>query len=324
MLSSTMIRAILMQTMDDSFLERIRVAGKEDVTWTARKGELSQLKAKREALPKHGELEDRLLYYKNRLFIPSKEELLTEIAKGCHNSKVAGPFEQEKTVELVTRNLHSEKLCEWINDYVGSWEECQHNKSPPHAKYGLLQPLEIPYAAWTSMSVNFIMQLSESQGQTQIMVVVDGFTIMAHFIGLARNATAKDFADTLLKDVSKLHGLPSKIVSDIDAQSSGKFWESLCKALGITWQMSTAYHPQTDGEIERTNQVLEGYLRNFVNYGQNDWYQLLPLAEYAYNNSKASTHKLTPLSPTTGSIHRRNGLRKERLKTQRPQCIRTG
>jgi len=280
--------------MDDSFLNRIRVAGKEDDTWTARKWELSQLKEKQEALPKHWELEDGLLYYKNRLFIPSNEELLTEFAKGCHDSKVAGHFGQEKTIELVTRNFHWEKLSEWINDYIQSCHECQHNKSPRYAKYGLLQPLEVPYAAWTSISVDFITQLPESQGQTQIMVVVDHFTKMAYFIALATNATAKDVVDTFLKEVCKLYGLPSEIVSDIDANFLGEFWESLCKALGIKRQMSTAYHPQTDGQTERTNPVLEGYLRNFVNYDQNDWYQLLPLAEYAYNNSKASAHKLTP------------------------------
>jgi len=104
--------------MDDSFLNRIRTAGKEDDTWTRRKRELSQLKEKRQTLPKHWELEDGLLYYKNRLFIPSNEEILTEIAKGCQDSKVAGHFGQEKTIELVTRNFHWEKLCEWINDYV--------------------------------------------------------------------------------------------------------------------------------------------------------------------------------------------------------------
>jgi len=106
MLSSVMITAIQMQTIDDSFLDRIRVAGKVDATWTARKGELSQLHEIQEALPKHWELEDGLLYYKNELFISSKEELFTEIAKGCHDSKVAGHVGQENTLELVTRNCH--------------------------------------------------------------------------------------------------------------------------------------------------------------------------------------------------------------------------
>jgi len=246
MLSSAMIAAIQMQTMDDLFLDRIRTAGKEDDTWTRRKRELSQLKEKRQTLPKHWELEDGLLYYKNRLFIRSNEEILTEIAKGCYDSKVAGHFGQEKTIELVTRNFHWEKLSEWINDYVRLCDDCQHNKSPRHTKYGLLQPLEVPYAAWTSVSVDFIMQLPESQVQTQIMVVVDLYTKMAHFIGLETNATAKDVADTFLQEFWKLHGLPSEVVSDMDAKFSGEFWESWCKASGIKRGMATAYHPQTD------------------------------------------------------------------------------
>jgi len=151
MLSSAMIAAIQMQTMDDSFLDRIRAAGKEDKTWTARKGELTQLKERRETLPKHWELEDRLLYYKGGLFITPKEELLTEIAKGCHDFRVAGHLGQDKTFELGTRNCHWEKLREWINDYVRSCDKCQHNVSPRHAKYGLLQPLEVPFGAWTTI-----------------------------------------------------------------------------------------------------------------------------------------------------------------------------
>ena len=189
----------------------------------------------------------------------------TEIAKGCHDSKVARHFGQEKAIELVTRKFHWERFTQWINDYVRSCDKCQHNKASRHAKYGLLKPLEVPYAAWTSISVDFITQLPESQGHTQIMVVVDRFTKMAHFISVATNATAKDVADTFLKEVWKLHGLPSEIVSHIDAKVSSEFWESLCKALGIKRGMSTAYHPQRDGQTKRTNQVLEGDLRNFVN-----------------------------------------------------------
>ena len=117
------------------------------------------------------------------------------------------------------------------------------------------------------------------------MVVVDRFTKRAHFIGLSENATAKDVADTFLPEVWKLHGLPTEIITDMDAKFSGGFWLSLCKSLDITRKMSTAYHRQTDGQTERTNQTLEENLRNFVNYDQNDWYQLLPMAEHAYSNS---------------------------------------
>ena len=206
---------------------------------------------------------------------------------------MTGHFGQETTIELVMRNFNWGKLTEWINDYIRSHNECQHNKSSGQAKDGLLQPLEVPYAAWTSIAVDFIAQLPESQGQSHIMVVVDGFTKMVHFIGFTTNGTAKDVADSLLKEVWKLDGLLSEIVSDMNPKCSGEAWASWFKALGIKRRMSTAYHPQMEGETERSNQVLDGYLRTFVNPDQNDWYQLPLLAEYAYNNSKASGYKLT-------------------------------
>jgi hypothetical protein len=143
------------------------------------------------------------------------------------------------------------------------------------------------------------------------MVVVDRFTKMAHFISLKENATAKDVAVKFLKKVWKHHGLPAEIISDMDAKFAGEFWESLCKLLGITRKMSTAYHPQTDGQTERTNQVLEGYLRSFVNYDQDDWKQLLPLAEYAYNNSKTNAHGMSPFYANYG-FHPQTEWMKER------------
>ena len=129
------------------------------------------------------------------------------------------------------------------------------------------------------------------------MVVVDWFTKTAHFIALEQNATAMDVADGFLREVWTLHGLPTEIISDMDAKFSGKFWESLCKSLNIKRRMSTAYHPQTDGQTELTNQILEGYPCNFVNYHQNDWYQLWRLAEHAYNNSITNAHGMSPFYP---------------------------
>ena len=143
------------------------------------------------------------------------------------------------------------------------------------------------------------------------MVVVGCFTKMAHFIALEQNATAKDVADVLLSEVWKIHELPTEIIFDIDAKFSGEFWESLCKSLNIKRGMSTAYHPQTDGQPERTNQVLEGYLRNFVNYDQNDWYQLLLLAEHAYNNSVTNAHGMSPFYANYG-FHAQTEWMKER------------
>jgi len=285
MLSSVHVNSALTRTMNDSFLDKISVAGKEDEKWQDRGRELVRLRERGKKMPDEWIEKDGLVYYKNRLYIPEDEALQTEIAQGCHDSLVAGHFGQEKTMEIVTRDFYWEKPPDWIRDYVRSCEECQHRKSRRHAKYGLLQPLEVPYATWSCISTDFITQLPESQGKNQIRVVVDRFTKMAYFIGLHENATANDVVDTPLREVWKLHGIPTEIIFDMNAKFSGEFWESLCKMLGVKRRMSTAYHPRTDGQTERTNQVLEGYLRIFVNYDQNDWYQLLPLAEHAYNNS---------------------------------------
>jgi len=260
MLSSAQVNAALTRTMNDAFLDKIKMAGKEDERWQDRGRELVRIRESEEKMPDEWIEKDGLLYYKNRLYIPDNEALQTEIAQGCHDSVVAGHFGQEKTIEIVTKDFYWKKLADWIRDYVRSCDECQHSISPRHGKYGLLQPLQVPYAAWSSMLTDFITQLSESRGKTRIVVVVDRFTKMAHFIGLHANANAKDVADTFLREVWKLHGLPTKIISDMDAKLSSEFWESLCKMLGVRRRMSTAYHPQTDGQTERTNQVLEGYL----------------------------------------------------------------
>jgi len=106
-----------------------------------------------------------------------------------------------------TRDVYWKALTNGIRDYVRSCDECQHSKSPRHAKYRLLQPWEGPYAAWSSISTDFIAQLQESQGKTQIMVVVDRFKKMAHFMGLQETPTAKEVADIFLGEVWKLHRL---------------------------------------------------------------------------------------------------------------------
>jgi len=159
--------------MNDSFLDKIRVAGKEDEKWQGRARELVRLRESGKKIPDEWLAKDGLLYYKNSLYIPEDEALQTEIAQGCHDSLVAGHLGQEKTIEIVTREFYWEGLADWIRDYVRSSDECQHSKSPRHAKYGLLQPLEVSYDAWSSISTDFITQLPESQGKTPIMVVVD-------------------------------------------------------------------------------------------------------------------------------------------------------
>jgi hypothetical protein len=167
-------------------------------------------------------------------------------------------------------------------------------KSPRYAKFRLLQPLELLYSPWKSTLIDFIITLLESEGLTQIMVVVDRFLKMAHFIALAKTATTKDAAQAFMKQVWKLHGLPESIISDQDTIWTIEFWEGVYSLLGIKKRMSTVCHPQTERQMERVNQTLETYLRTFINYNQDDWYSLLPLVEFAYNNPITQVTQLTP------------------------------
>jgi transposase InsO family protein len=125
------------------------------------------------------------------------------------------------------------------------------------------------------------------------MVVVDHFLKMAHFIALMETATTRNTVQTFLREVWKLHELPESIISDRDIKYSCEFWDGLCSLFGIKRRMSMSFHPETDGQMERVNQTLETYLCTFINYDQDDWYSLLLLAEFTYNNSVTQATQLT-------------------------------
>jgi hypothetical protein len=135
---------------------------------------------------------------------------------------------------------------------------------------------------------NFIVVLSKSNGHTQIWVIVDRFTKMAHLIRLKDDTKCpKDLPKIFVSNIWRLHGLPTDIVSDRDRRFD-TFWAELCDLLDIRKRSSTAYHPETDGQTQRVNQTLEQYLHAFCNFEQDNWSEMLPVAEYAFNNSVTS------------------------------------
>ena len=133
--------------------------------------------------------------------------------------------------------------------------------------------------------MDFITELPESEGHSSIWVVVDRFSKMAHFIPLKKQASAEELSRIFVREIWRLHGLPTNIVSDRNSRFTSTFWQGVVTKLDIRSRMSTAIHPQTDDQTEKTNQSIELYVRTFTNYEQDDWVDLLPLAEYAYNNS---------------------------------------
>lgn len=142
--------------------------------------------------------------------------------------------------------------------------------------------------------MDFIVDLPESKSFDSIFVVVDRLTKMAHFVPCNKTVTGEETAKLFMENVYKYHGLPNDIISDRGTQFTSKFWQSLFKILQVKINLSSAYHPQTDGQTERVNQVLEQYLRCSINYHQDNWVDLLPLAEFAYNNTFQESIHQTP------------------------------
>jgi transposase InsO family protein len=171
---------------------------------------------------------------------------------------------------------------ERIIDYVRSCMQCQRNKVARLQPYGLLHPFELPYALWQSLSMDFITDLPELESCDHLWVVIDRFTKMSHFIPLPKDGkNATDLAIIFAREISKYHRLPSDIVSDRVSSFMAKVWKEFLRRSCMRPSMSTAFHPQTDGQTEHLNQTIETYLRSFVCYQQNDWVTLLPMVEFA-------------------------------------------
>ena len=151
---------------------------------------------------------------------------------------------------------------------------------------GLLQPLEIPSWKWDQVSMDFIDGLPRTRrGNESIWVIIDHLTKTAHFIPIRSNRTAASLVEIYMREIVRLHGVPSSIVCDRDPLFASNFWKAFLESLGTRLNLSTTYHPQTDGQTERVNQILEDLLRACVLYYGGSWEDYLHLVEFTYNNS---------------------------------------
>ncbi|MBW0583769.1 hypothetical protein O181_123484 [Austropuccinia psidii MF-1] len=148
--------------------------------------------------------------------------------------------------------------------------------------------------------MDFITQLPLSNSLDSILVIVDRFSKMAAFIPTMSSITSLDLAHLLIKNIFSKHGLPLRIVSDRGPLFVSSFWTNLCQKLKISRDLSTAYHPETVGQTERVNQILEQHLWMYVSYNQDNWNTWLPLAEFAHNNSDHSSTKQSPFFTVYG------------------------
>lgn len=240
-----------------------------------------------------------LLRYKDRLVVPGQGALRLEILRRHHDDPRAGHMGTQKTLDLVKRKFHWPGIADDIREYVESCPICQGIRVPRHKPYGKLQPLPLPSHPFQEISLDFITGLPESarsngESYDAILVIVCRMTKYAMFIPTTKKLKATGLAALLYEHVESRFGTPEGIVSDRDKLITSKFWADLMKERAILRRLSTAYHPQTDGQTERTHQTLEKYLRAYAGDEPDRWAIQLLEAAFAYNNSWHSTIGVSP------------------------------
>ncbi|WVZ84935.1 hypothetical protein U9M48_031902, partial [Paspalum notatum var. saurae] len=188
-----------------------------------------------------------------------------------------------------------------VAEYVAICDTCQRVKAEHQRPAGLLQPLKVPEWKWEEITMDFIVVLPRTQkGYNSIWVVVDRLTKIAHFIPVNTTYSGAKLAELYIFRIVCLHGVPKRIISHRGSQFTSRFWEQLHNSLDTKLRFSTAYHPQTDGQTERTNQIFEDMLRGCtIQYGTS-WDKCLPYAEFSYNNSYQAGLKKSPFEALYG------------------------
>jgi hypothetical protein len=226
-----------------------------------------------------------LLTYINRLYILDCDDLKRFIMDELHKRPYTGHPGYQKMITATRKQFYWPGLKKDIANYLAKCLECQQVKAEHWHLAGLLQPLPIPEWKWETISMDFITRLPTSTKQNDaIMVVVDKLRNSSHFVPVKLTCKAIYIANIFMKEMFRLHGMPKEIVSNRDMKFTSNFWKSFMVGLETKLLFSIAYHPQTDGQMERVNQILEDMLRMLLMHQPKKWEYYLPLVEFAYNN----------------------------------------
>ncbi|KAF4228200.1 hypothetical protein CNMCM8980_006938 [Aspergillus fumigatiaffinis] len=283
--------AATIELQEDPLIQRIIEATKKD--------KIIQEMLENSAENKHMTTNEQgLIYLRGLIYIP--ECMRSEIIARHHNDPMHSHMGTEKTAEAISRNYYFPNMRRKVQGYIHQCETCIRDKPARHQPYGKMQSLETPKKPWEWITIDFVGPLPESKGYDYLMTVTDRLTKFIHLIPTTTTMTASQLASLLMGHVIVNHGMPRYITSDRDKLFTSKFWQSLTDLMGIEQRLTTAYHPQANGQTEQTNQTVEQYLRHYVNYQQNDWVVYLPMAQFAYNNAIHSTTGETPFFANYG------------------------
>jgi hypothetical protein len=208
-----------------------------------------------------------------------------------------------RSIQLTSRHYWWPKIRQDVPDYVKGCADCQQNKINTHPIHAPLQPIYPKPEAlpFETIGLDFITKLPESEGSDSILTVVDhDCTKAAIFIPCREEITAEETAGLYVRHVFTRFGLPSRIISDRDPRFASKFTHELCCILGISQNISTAYHPRTDGQSEAKNKWVEQHLHFYVDHYQKNWTYYLPMAEFAHNTWASETTRESPFTLLMG------------------------
>jgi len=240
-----------------------------------------------------------------QLVIPPDEQLRRTIAHHVHGKPTVGHPGRDDTIWSASRTFWWPGMNEWLSNYVKGCPTCQQNKNLTHRKRPPLfripaHPTAFPFQV---IAMDLITQLPKSEGSDAILTIVDqGCTHAAVFIPCSTTVSGEGVAQLYLENVYRWFGFPTKVISDRDPRFTSHFARALCEKLQIRQNVSTAFHPQTNGLSERKNQWIEQFLRLITSVQQSNWKRWLPLATAIHNNHVNSTTKVTPARALLGYL----------------------
>lgn len=284
--------------MDESELESFKTGYEKDTHFSLVLNDLSSESNWRNPKRPQYYAEDGLVYFtdweeRSRLCVPKSKQ--KEIMEEIHESiSLAAHQGFAKTYNRIASLYYWPRMSRDIKTFVNTCDICQRMKARRHAPYGYLKSIPIPSQPFETVSMDFIAELPVSDGKDAVLVIVDKLTKYALFVPTKTKVGEVETAQLFFENVWKYFGIPIQIISDRDARWSNAFWKELTRLVGSRRALTTAHHPQADGQTEIMNQTLEVGLRTYVNATKDDWASKLTPFQHAYNSS---VHTSTGKSP---------------------------
>jgi hypothetical protein len=242
-----------------------------------------------------------VIWFGKRLVVPVNPEIKKIILDEAHKSKFSIHPGSTKIYQDLKQNFWWSNMKVDIAKHVAECDTCHRMKASHLKSTSVLQPFSIPMWKWDDISMDFIVGLPlTARKKKSIWVIVDRLTKTAHFFAVHTTYSVQQYAELYMDQIVRLHGIPKTIISDRGTQFVARFWEQLHECLGTKLIRSSRYHPQTDGQTERINQILEDMLRASILHFDKSWDKCLSLAEFSYNNSYQASLKMAPFDALYG------------------------